>query len=85
MKHYTYETENTCSSTIDFDLDGNIVRNVQFTGGCNGNLQAIPRLVEGMKTETVIEMLGGIRCGRRPTSCTDQLAIGLQRACEKAG
>lgn len=78
--HYSYETENTCSSIIDFDLDEGIVKNVEFTGGCNGNLQAVVRLVEGMKAEDVIRTLGGIRCGRRPTSCTDQLAIALRNA-----
>lgn len=81
MHHHSYQTENTCSSTIDFDLDGGIVKNVCFAGGCNGNLQAITRLVEGMKAEDVIKTLGGIRCGRRPTSCTDQLAIAIEKAC----
>lgn len=84
MNHHSYQTENTCSSAIDFDLDGDIVKNVRFTGGCNGNLQAIPLLVEGMKAEDVIRTLGGIRCGRRPTSCTDQLAIALEQAVAEA-
>lgn len=78
--HYSYQTENTCSSTIDFDLSDGVVSNVCFTGGCSGNLQAIPRLLEGMSADKVISMLGGIHCGRRPTSCTDQLAIALGKA-----
>ncbi len=82
--HYSYKTEDTCSSVIDFDLEGGIVKNVQFTGGCNGNLQAIPRLVEGMAATDVIKTLGGIRCGRRPSSCTDQLTIALQKARDNA-
>ena len=74
---YTYKTKGTCSTQIDLELEGNIVHNVKFTGGCNGNLQAIPKLVEGLTVEQVEEKIGGISCNGRPTSCGDQLA----RAC----
>ena len=62
--------------------DGRIVHNVKFTGGCNGNLQAIPKLVEGLTVEQVEEKIGGIRCGGRPTSCGDQLAKACREALE---
>ena len=65
---YSYKTKGTCSTQIDLELDGNVVHNVKFTGGCNGNLQAIPKLVEGLTVEQVEEKIGGIRCGGRPTS-----------------
>ncbi len=71
---YLYKTHGTCSTLIEVELDGNIVKNVVFTGGCNGNLQAIPRLVSGMTIEEVEQKIGGISCGGRPTSCGDQLA-----------
>lgn len=78
MKH-TYFTEGTCSQMIDFEIDNNgLIRNVVFTGGCNGNLQGISRLVEGMKVEEAINKLEGIRCGYKSTSCPDQLARALK-------
>ena len=78
MKH-TFFTEGTCSQMIDFEIDNNgLIRNVVFTGGCNGNLQGISRLVEGMKVEEAINKLDGIRCGYKSTSCPDQLARALK-------
>lgn len=77
---YTYKTKGTCSSQIEVELDKNIVKNVKFTGGCDGNLKAIPKLVEGLTVEQVEEKIGGIRCGFKSTSCGDQLA----RACREA-
>jgi len=78
MFHYRYATKGTCSSLIDFDLDENaIIRNVSFTGGCNGNLKAVSSLVEGMEVEKVVERLQGIECGFKKTSCGDQLTKGL--------
>ena len=59
---YQYKTHGTCSTLIDVELDGNIVKNVIFTGGCNGNLQAIPKLVKGMTIDEVEERIGGISC-----------------------
>lgn len=81
MFHYEYKTENVCSQLIKLDLDGDIVRNVSFLGGCNGNLKAISKLVEGMKAEQLIKLLSGNTCGRNNTSCADQLAIAVQQAC----
>ena len=81
MKHIVYQTSGTCSQQIDRDIDDeNRVRNVQFLGGCNGNLQGVSRLVEGMKVEEVKERLGGIRCGYKNTSCPDQLVRALEQA-----
>lgn len=78
-----YKTSGTCSQQILFDLDGDIVRSVEFIGGCNGNLQGIGKLVEGMKAEDVIKKLKGISCSGRPTSCPDQLARALMAALEE--
>ncbi|MDE7245567.1 MAG: TIGR03905 family TSCPD domain-containing protein [Oscillospiraceae bacterium] len=82
MFHYDYKTENTCSQIISLDLDGNIVHNVSFMGGCNGNLKAISILIEGWTVEQIEEKLAGVLCGRRPTSCADQLAKAVRAACE---
>ena len=78
---YTYKTKGTCSTQIDLEFEGNIVHNVKFTGGCNGNLQAIPKLVEGLTVEQVEEKIGGISCNGRPTSCGDAARLtGLSRS-----
>ena len=71
---YIYKTKGTCSTQIEVELDGNIVKNVKFTGGCQGNLQAIPRLVEGMTVEEVERHICGIQCGMKNSSCGDELA-----------
>lgn len=84
MTHYTYTTHGTCSKIIDLDLEGNIVHNVVFTGGCDGNLKAIPKLVEGHTVEDIVNKLSGISCGGRPTSCGDQLAHACQEAYAQA-
>ena len=83
MKHHDYKTEMVCSQVISFDLDGNIVRNIQFLGGCNGNLKAISKLIDGWTVEQIEEKLLGNTCGMRPTSCADQLARGVREAYEK--
>lgn len=79
MCHYTYDTEQTCSKKIEYDIssDGTI-HNISFTGGCNGNLKAISKLCEGMKVNELIEKLSGITCGKKSTSCVDQLVESLQ-------
>ncbi len=79
---YHYKTQNTCSTDIKLDIEGNIVKNIEFTGGCNGNLKAIPILVDGWTVEQIEEKCKGIRCGRRPTSCADQLACAVRAAYE---
>ena len=80
MASFTYKTKGTCSREIKFDIDGNIVRNVSFVMGCNGNTQGISQLVEGMTVGEVIKRLEGINCGGRGTSCPDQLAKALKEA-----
>lgn len=77
---YEYKTKGTCSQMIYFDIEDGKVSDLQFLGGCNGNLQGICSLVKGMKVEEVIEKLEGIRCGMKPTSCPDQLATALKEA-----
>ena len=81
---YSYKTKGTCSTQIDLELDGNIVHNVKFTGGCNGNLQAISRVVEGMTVDQIEGYFRGISCNGRGTSCSDQLAQGVRQALESA-
>ena len=75
---YSYKCRGTCSSKVEFEIDGNIVSNISFTGGCNGNLKGIASLAEGMDTDTVIERLKGITCGFKSTSCPDQLARAIE-------
>ncbi len=77
---YRYKTKGTCSRSIEFELDGGVLSNVYFEGGCNGNLKGIASLVEGMKAEDVIARCSGIRCGFKSTSCPDQLAQALKEA-----
>ena len=69
-----YKTKGTCSTNIHFEVEDGKVKNVSFTGGCNGNLKGISALVEGMKVEDVIDKLEGTTCSFKPTSCPDQLA-----------
>ena len=77
----TYKTSGVCSRAIDFEIDSeNKVRNVRFDGGCSGNTQGVARLVEGMDVNEAISRLEGIHCGRRPTSCPDQLSKALKEA-----
>ena len=76
--HFTYRTRGTCSQQILFDVDGKTVRNIEFIGGCNGNLQGISKLVEGMDIDTVIERLDGIHCGiRNPPAASVVTAVGI--------
>ena len=74
---YEYKTSGTCAQRILFDVVDGKVHNVQFIGGCNGNLKGIAALVEGMDVDTVIERVQGTTCGMRQTSCPDQLAKAL--------
>lgn len=78
MKTVNYVPKGVCSRQIQFKLDGDVVRDVKYTGGCNGNLQGISKLVEGMKIDEVIEKLEGINCNGKGTSCPDQLAKALK-------
>ena len=75
---YTYKTKGTCSQMINFEVENGKVKNVQFFGGCNGNLKGIAALVEGMDVNDVITRVEGICCGPKATSCPDQLAQALK-------
>ena len=80
---YIYKTKGTCSTQIELELDGDVVHNVKFTGGCNGNLKGISALVKGRKIDDVISTLKGIDCNFKGTSCPDQLARALEEYLEK--
>ena len=80
MSSYTYKTTGTCSSQINIELDGTIIENIAFTGGCNGNLQGIANITRGMDANDVITRFSGIKCGPRATSCPDQLSKALKEA-----
>ncbi len=81
---YRYHTVGTCSQQIDFEIDDNdILHNVRFYGGCNGNLKGISQLVEGMPVTDVIARIAGITCGAKSTSCPDQLATALGKVLAK--
>lgn len=81
---YEYKTKGTCSSRITFDIKGNVVKNVKFTGGCNGNLKGIASIVDGMTVEDIEKKLSGITCGFKSTSCPDQLAKAVREAYSQA-
>ena len=77
---YQYNTQNVCAQTISFDIDNDVISNISFSGGCNGNLKAISKLVDGWTVDKIEHYLKGNTCGRRPTSCADQLAIAVRKA-----
>lgn len=77
---YSFTPRGVCSRQIDVELDGDTVKSVQFTGGCDGNLKAISKLVRGQKVDEVVSLLEGNTCGRRSTSCADQMCKALREA-----
>ncbi len=77
---YEFKTKGTCSQKIFFEIEDGKLTNVQFLGGCNGNLKGICSLVEGMDVNEVISRIDGICCGMKSTSCPDQLAKALKEA-----
>ncbi len=79
----SYRTRGVCSVQINFDLNGDVVSDVEFIGGCNGNLKAISKLVNGMTVEQIESYLKGNTCGYKPTSCADQLAIAVRQAYDR--
>ncbi len=85
MQHFEFAPRGVCAKNISLDLsdDGQTIENVQFTGGCNGNLKAVGKLVEGRPVDEVVQILTGNTCGPRPTSCADQLTIALSQAQEQ--
>ncbi len=80
---YNYTTQGVCARSISFDLDGNVVSNVVFNGGCPGNTKAVAILVDGLTVETIEEKLRGNTCGYKSSSCADQLAIAVRKALDK--
>jgi len=80
---YSFKTSGTCAQVIEFDIDGDVISNVSFMGGCNGNLKAISILVNGMKVDEIESKLKGNLCGFKSTSCADQLAIAVRKAYEE--
>ena len=81
---YVYRPSGVCSMQIRFDIDGDVIRGVRFTGGCDGNLKAIGKLVEGMTVRQIEDKLLCNTCGRKPTSCADQLAKAVRQAYEES-
>lgn len=79
---YIYKTKGTCSTQIRLNIEGDVVTDVSFTGGCNGNLKAIPALVDGLTVDEIEKKLSGITCGFKQTSCGDQLAKACREAYE---
>ena len=80
---YEYEPEGVCPMQITFDIDGDVITNIKFLGGCDGNLKAVSKLVDGWTVDKIEEYLLGNTCGRRPTSCADQLARAVRTAYEE--
>ena len=83
MKTFCYKTKNTCSTSLRFTLDHGKLYDVIFKDGCNGNLCAIAKLVDGMPADKVIQLLRGNTCGKNATSCADQLAIAVESALQQ--
>ena len=84
MNKFTFRPQGVCSQLIEIETEGNIIQDVRFTGGCNGNLQGISALLKGMTVENAIDRLSGIRCGFKDTSCPDQLSRALKAMQEQA-
>lgn len=78
--HHTIVPRGVCPMKVEFDLDGNVVTNVKFVGGCNGNLKVISTLIDGMTVDQITQKLGGNTCGSKSSSCADQLAIAVKKA-----
>jgi len=81
--HYEYRPQGVCSTLITFDIEDGVLHNVVFTGGCPGNLKAIPKLVEGRNAEDISEILAGNTCGFKGTSCADQFSKAIVKALGK--
>lgn len=79
---FVYKTKGTCSSEISFDIDGDVISDIKFRGGCSGNTQGVAKLAEGRTVDEIEKTLKGIRCGFKPTSCPDQLALAVRAAKE---
>ena len=84
MNQFTFRPQGVWSQLIEIETEGNIIQDVRFTGGCNGNLQGISALLKGMTVENAIDRLSGIHCGFKDTSCPDQLSRALKAMQEQA-
>jgi len=82
---YSYKTQGTCATEINFDINGNIITNISFEKGCNGNLKAISRLTDGMTVDEIKTKCKGINCSKKGTSCADQLALAVEKAYLESG
>ena len=80
---YKYKTKVVCSQEISFDIDGDVITNIAFVGGCNGNLKALSKVLDGWTVEQIEAKLKGNTCGMRPTSCADQLCVAVRKAYEE--
>ena len=80
---YKYKTKMVCSQEISFDIDGDVITNIAFVGGCNGNLKALSKVLDGWTVEKIEAKLKGNICGMRPTSCADQLCVAVRKAYEE--
>lgn len=80
---YKYKTKMVCSQEISFDIEGNVITNIAFVGGCNGNLKALSKVLDGWTVEQIEAKLKGNTCGMRPTSCADQLCVAVRKAYEE--
>lgn len=80
---YTYKTKDVCSREINFNIEGSVITDISFNGGCNGNLKALSKVLDGWTVEEIEAKLKGNTCGRRSTSCADQLCIAVRQAYEK--
>ena len=81
---YTYHAKGVCAMEICFQLDGDVVRDIRFTGGCNGNLKAVSKLCDGMTVSEIERKLAGNTCGLKGTSCADQVAVAVREAYKRA-
>ena len=84
MTHHQYMTSGTCARIIEFDLDGDIVHNIKFYGGCDGNLKAISKAVDGWTVDQIEKTFAGNLCGMKPTSCADQLAKAVRHGLKQS-
>lgn len=80
LMKYSYRTKGICAQQIDLEINGDVITNVKFYGGCDGNLKAIPKLVDGWTADQIAEKCSGIQCGFKNTSCADQLAHAVLEA-----
>lgn len=79
---YTYRTKKVCAQEISFNIEGNVITNIRFVGGCNGNLKALSKVLDGWTVEEIEAKLKGNTCGMKPTSCADQLCMAVREAYE---